>query len=216
VSSSRAEEIRALERAWWRRLPLLLWRPRDVFATLRDGSDEAAEALQEPMVAVVFVAGISMFLSTSTAGELYDDPEFDALLIAVQAMVAGALVALQNYWVGGAALLIGLRSLGSMARYRVARQIVGLSTAPFVLSLVAVWPIRLAVFRGDLFRSGGSDEGVAGDVLTGIDAFFVAWALALLVLGTRAMTGWGWPRSVGAAAFAACLFGLLVLAALFA
>lgn len=210
------EQVRALERAWWRRLPQLFVRPREAFDVLRDNSDEAAEALQEPMVAVVFLAGISMFLSTSTAGKLLDDPEFDALLIALEALAAGALVGLQNYWLGGAALLIGLRSLGSTNRYRVARQVVGLSTAPFVLSLIVVWPIRLAVFGGDLFRSSGADEGIAGDVLLGVDALFVAWALALLVIGTRAVTAWSWPRSLGAAAFAACLFGLLVLAALFA
>ena len=99
-----------------------------MFAELRDSSDEQAEALSEPMVAVTILAGTAMFLSTATAGQLFDDPEFDTLLIAVEAFFAGVLVAAQNYWLGGAALLLGLRSLGSMARYRTARQIVGLST----------------------------------------------------------------------------------------
>ena len=155
----RADEIRRLERGWWRRLPLILVRPGEVFAELRDSSDEQAEALSEPMVAVTILAGTAMFLSTATAGQLFDDSEFDWLLIAVEAFFAGVLVAAQNYWLGGAALLLGLRSLGSMARYRTARQIVGLSTAPFVLALVVVWPLRIAIFGGDLFRSGGSDEG---------------------------------------------------------
>lgn len=216
MSVSRAEEIRRLERGWWRRLPLILVRPQEVFAELRDGSDEQAEALSEPMVAVTILAGTAMFLSTATAGRLFDDPDFDWLLIAVQAFFAGVLVALQNYWLGGAALLLGLRSLGSMARYRLARQIVGLSTAPFVLALLVVWPLRIAIFGGDLFRSGGSDEGTSGYVLNAVDAAFVLWSLTLAVVGVRTVEGWGLLRSLGATAFAATLFGLLLAAAIFA
>ena len=119
------------------------------------------------------------------------------MLIAVEAFFAGVLVALQNYWLGGAALLLGLRSLGSMARYRTARQIVGLSTAPFVLALVVVWPLRIAVFGEDLFRSDGSDEGTTGYVLNGVDAFFVLWAILLAIVGVRTVEGWGLVRSSG-------------------
>ncbi|HEU0303602.1 MAG TPA: YIP1 family protein [Gaiellaceae bacterium] len=216
MSASRADEIRRLERGWWRRLPLVLVRPGEVFSELRDGSDEQAEALSEPMVAVTILAGIAMFLSTATAGKLFDNPEFDWLLIAVEAFFAGVLVALQNYWLGGAALLLGLRSLGSRAPYRLGRQIVGLSTAPFVLALLVVWPVRLAVFGGDLFRSGGSDEGTAGYVLNAVDAAFVLWALVLAVAGVRAVEQWSLARSLVATAFAATLFGLLLAAAIFA
>jgi hypothetical protein len=215
VEASRADRVRASERAWWRRLPLLLWRPREAFSAL-DDSDETAEALQEPIVAVTILAGIGMFLSTATAGRLFDDREFDWLLIGVEALLAGVLVAAQNYWLGGAALLIGLRSTGSMSRYRTARHIVGLATAPFVLALLVVWPVRLAVFGHDLFRRGGSDEGASGAVLAVVDSLFVAWALALLVVGVRTVERWSWLRSAGAAAFAAALFALLVLAAVYA
>jgi len=197
-------------------MPLILVRPGEVFAALRDSSDEQAEALSEPMVAVTILAGTAMFLSTATAGQLFDDPEFDWLLVAVEAFFAGVLVALQNYWLGGAALLLGLRSLGSMARYRTARQIVGLSTIPFVLALLVVWPVRIAVFGEDLFRSGGSDEGTTGYVLNAVDAGFVLWALALAIVGVRTVEGWGLVRSLGATAFAATLFGLLLAVAILA
>ena len=213
---SRADEIRRLERGWWRRLPLVLVRPGEVFSELRDGSDEQAEALSEPMVAVTILAGVAMFLATATAGQLFDNPEVDWLLVAVEAFFVGVLVALQNYWLGGAALLLGLRSLGSRAPYRLARQVVGLSTAPFVLALFVVWPVRIAIFDGDLFSSGGSDEGTAGYVLNVIDAGFVLWALVLAVAGVRAVEGWSLVRSLGATAFAATLFGLLLAAAIFA
>jgi hypothetical protein len=212
MSVSRAERIKVQEREWWRRVPLVLWRPRQVFSML-DGSDETAEALQEPIVAVTILAGIAMFLSTATAGQLFDDPEFDWMLVAVEAFFAGVLVAAQNYWLGGAALLIGLRSAGSAARYRMARHIIGLSTMPFVLALVALWPLRIAIYGADLFRSGGSDEGTSGAVLTAIDAVFVLWALVLVLVGVRTVESWSWARSGAAAAFAAVLFGLLVLAA---
>ena len=216
MATTRADEIRRLERGWWRRLPLILVRPGEVFAELRDSSDEQAEALAEPMVAVTILAGTAMFLSTATAGQLFDVREYDWLLIAVQAFFAGVLVAFQNYWLGGAALLLGLRSLGSMARYRTARQIVGLSTAPFVLALLVVWPLRIAIFGGDLFRSDGSDEGTSGYVLYVIDVGFVMWSLLLAIIGVRTVEGWSVGRSLGAAAFAATLFGLLLATAIFA
>jgi hypothetical protein len=205
-----------VEREWWRRVPLVLWRPREVFAALRDLPEDSAQALQEPMTAVVFLAGISMFLSTSTAGRLYDNVDIDGLVIFVEALVSGALVGLQNYWLGGAALLIGLRGAGSAARYRTARQIVGLATTPFVLSLIVLWPVRLAVFGGDLFRTGGSDEGASGAVLAGIDIAFVVWAFVIALIGVRTLEGWSWARSVAGTAVATVLFALLVLAAVFA
>ena len=214
MATSRAEQVKRLERGWWRRLPLILVRPQEVFAELRDRSDEQAEALAEPMVALTILAGIAMFLSTATAGQLFDDPEFDWLLVAVEAFFAGVLVALQNYWLGGAALLLGLRSLRSPSRYRTARQIVGLSTAPFVLALIIVWPVRIAVFGGDLFRSGGSDEDTAGIALNVVDGVFVLWALGLAIVGVRTVEEWSLPRTLGATAFAATLFGLLIAAAL--
>jgi hypothetical protein len=48
-----------------------------------------------------------------------------------------------------------------------------------------VWPVRLAVYGEDVFRSGGSDRG-AGDVAFHVvELAFVAWAVGLLVFGVR-------------------------------
>ena len=47
-----------------------------------------------------------------------------------------------------------------------------------------------------MFRSGGADTGVGGHVFDGINLAFVAWAFVLLVLGTRAVWGWSWPRTL--------------------
>ena len=79
-----------------------------------------------------------------------------------------------------------------------------------------MWPLRIAIFGEDLFRSDGSDEGTTGYVLNGVDAVFVLWALLLAIVGVRTVEGWSIVRSVGATAFAATLFGLLLAAAIFA
>jgi hypothetical protein len=87
---------------------------------------------------------------------------------------------------------------------------------PFVLALLVVWPLRIAIFGEDVFRSGGSDEGTTGYVLYGVDGVFAAWALLLVIVGVRTVAEWSLARSLGAAAFAATLFGLLLAAAIFA
>ena len=42
------------------------------------------------------------------------------------------------------------------------------------------------------------------------------WSLLLAIVGVRTVEGWSVLRSLGAAAFAATLFGLLLAAAVFA
>jgi hypothetical protein len=213
--ASRAERIRVLEHEWWARIPQVLYRPVEVFTALRDDSPDAADARQEPLAAVVLTSGIAAFLAIGTAGGLYDDfgRNDDALLVAVQAIFAGTLFGLQNYWIGGGAVHLGLRWLGAGTDYRLARHIVGLALTPFVLSLVFVLPIQLALFGGDLFRTGGADDGAAGDVFRGIDAGLLVWAVVLAVIGVRTVHGWSWLRAIGAFGFAAFLIALLGLAA---
>ena len=96
-----------VERDWWLRVLLVITSPVHVFAWLRDDSDEAASARQEPITAVTFVAGISIFLSTRTAGRLFDEVEFDNLLVVVECVVAGLLIAIQNFWILGGAVYLG-------------------------------------------------------------------------------------------------------------
>ncbi len=209
--SAEAQGSASLERDWWLRLVLVLQSPVAVFAWLRDDSDDATQARQEPITAVTFVAGIGIFLATRTAGHLFDDIEFDNLLLVVECVVAGLLVAIQNFWILGGAVYLGGRAADSVASYRQARHLVGLATTPFVISLVVLWPVRLAMFGSDVFRSGGSDHGAAQAVFRGFDAFFLAWSALLLVLGVRALNGWRLPRtlaslSVAAAVLAAVTF----------
>jgi hypothetical protein len=199
------------EREWWLRLVRVLTAPRSVFVWLRDDSAEAANARQEPITAVVFLAGVSIFLSTRTAGRLFDDIEFDWLLVVVEAIVAGLLVAIQNFWVLGGAVYLGGRAADSAASYRQARHLTGLATTPWVLALVFVWPIRLAMFGADAFRSGGSDHGAAEVVFRTIDVGLLAWSAVLVYLGVRALNDWTWARSLAGCAVAGVVFALLVL-----
>jgi hypothetical protein len=212
--STRAEPVRELEREWWLRTLLVLRRPREVFMELRDDSVEAATARQEPLTAVIFLAGISIFLSTRTAAHLFDDVAFDALLVVVEAVVAGMLVGLQNFWLLGGAVHLGARAADAETSYRQARHIVGLAGMPFVLALVAVWPVRLALYGSDVFRTGGADAGTGDHVFQGIDAAFLAWSVALIVIGVRTVHGWTWARSLAAFSLAG-VFMTLGVAAVF-
>jgi Yip1-like protein len=212
ASHAEPEAARSLDKDWWLATLLVLQSPRSVFAALRDDSEAPASARAEPMAAIVFLAGISAFLSTSTAAHLFDDFEYDALLVLVEAIVAGALVGLQNYWLGGGALYLGARWLGSEGRYRRARHIVGFAMTPLVLSLIFVWPVALAMYGGDLFRSGGDDTGAGRWVFQALWLATVGWGIALLLTGVRTVHGWSWLRSIGAVGAAAAVLGATALA----
>lgn len=199
----RAEpRARALEQDWWRKIVTVLWRPREAYEALREDSSEAAEARQEPLTAVVFLSGISIFLSTRTAARLFDDRSFDAVIVVMEAIAAGLLIGIQNFWVVGGGVYLGARGNGGEGNYRQGRHAVGLALVPFIVSLVVVWPVRLAVFGSDLFSSGGSDSGAGGDVFRALDAVFVVWSFALLLIGVRTLNGWSWLRSLTALALA--------------
>jgi hypothetical protein len=201
------------EREWWLRLARVLVAPASVFVWLRDDSDDAAGARQEPLTALVFVSGIAIFLATSTAGRFFDDFESDNsyLLLFMECIVAGLLVAIQNFWIVGGAVYLGGRTADSAASFRQARHVVALATAPFVVELIFVWPVRLAMFGGDSFRGGGSDHGAREAVFRALDAGFLAWTLVLLVIGVRTLNGWRWPRTFASLAITAVVITLIVL-----
>jgi hypothetical protein len=197
----------ALERAWWLRSVLVFQAPRPVFAALRDDSDEVASARQEPVTGLAFLAGIGAILASGVAGDLLDEEDFDRLLVPFWVIFAGAAEAFAAYWIGGGVLHLVLRGLGGTGRSRRARHLLAFAAAPLALSLVLLWPIRLAVFGSDLFRDGGDDSGAANAVFELGEAAFAAWALALLVVGVRVVHGWSWGRAVGACALTGLVIG---------
>jgi hypothetical protein len=211
MTAVRKGETERLERAWWLRSLLVLQAPRPVFAALRDDSDDAASARQEPVTALAFLAGIAGILASGVAGGLLDDEDFDRLLVPFWIIFAGAAQGFGSYWIGGGFLHLAIRGLGATGTYRRARHLLVFAAVPLVLSLVLLWPLRLAVHGSDLFRAGGDDSGASDVAFEVGEAAFAVWSLALLVLGVRVVNRWSWGRSVGA-----CLFAGLVLVAVVA
>jgi hypothetical protein len=204
---------RALERAWWLRILAVLISPRPVFAALRDDSEATAQARQEPIAAVVALAGIAGVLSTPVARRLLNDPSFDTIVIPAWAFIGGAVYALALYWTLGGFLWGAARGLGSLGSYRRARHVLGIAATPLALSLLTLWPIRIAIYGIDLFRTGGDDFGRGDAIFGGFNIGFLAWSMLLLVIGVRAVHGWTWPRAVAAVALAAAFPALVIVAA---
>ena len=199
------------ERTWWLRTLAVFQSPQAVFAALRDDSEEAVEARQEPVLALVILAAIAAVLTSPTTGTLMNNAERDSLEVAVLVFLAGLIYGVAGYWVGGGALYLGARAAGSTRSYRQARHALAFAAAPIALSLLVLWPVELAVYGSDLFRTGGSDSGSAGRwVFRGIEAGFYLWSFALLVLGIRAVNRWPVVRSLGALGLTA--FALVAIA----
>jgi len=205
-------EARAEEKAWFLRALLVLQSPRPVFAALRDDSDEAAGARQDAAGAIVWLAGIAGVLATSVTGTLLDDPARDWLVITIWAFLAGGLYGFSLYFVVGKVLHVALRRLGGRGSFRRARHTLAFAAGPIALALFLYWPIRIAIYGEDLFRTGGPDGGSAGTVLAWAFYGFVLWALVLLVVGVRTVHGWSWARSLGGVAVAAAIAAGLALA----
>jgi hypothetical protein len=203
--------LSALDRNWWLRTAAVLVAPRAVFVSLRDESEAAAEARQEPLVALAGLAGISGVLATPVARSLLNDASFSVSLIPVWAFLGGAIYALAVYWLGGALLYGAARRLGGLGSYRRARHLLALASAPLALALVTLWPVRIAIYGEDLFRTGGSDWGPGDRIFGGLVYFAFAWSGLLLVLGVRSVHGWTWARSLAAVGLAASLPALVVL-----
>ncbi|MET0562641.1 MAG: YIP1 family protein, partial [Gaiellaceae bacterium] len=162
----------------------VLVRPREVLALMRDDSEAAARARSEAVLALVWLSGIASVLWTPTYGHLQDDVANDALNVAVIAFIGGGIYGALVYFLGGLVLYALTRVVGGIT-YRQVRHVLAFASAPVALSLFVVWPVRLAVYGEDVFKRGGTDHGAGNTAFVVIELAFVAWALALLVLGLR-------------------------------
>jgi hypothetical protein len=180
------------EKEWWLRALAVFQSPRAVFAALRDQSDWEAEARQEPVLAMVLLAGLAGVLLAPSTGRLLDEQLVDGSLavVAVVLFITGTMYGAATYWIGGAALFVGLKGAGSRGGYRRARHVLAFAAAPLILGLLLVWPVRLAVYGGDTFRSGGSDSGTGVALFDGLLAVFGIWAIGLLVYGISVVERW--------------------------
>jgi hypothetical protein len=211
MTSSVHEDMAArAERAWWRRTLAVLTAPRRVFAALDDEAPDDLEARQEPLTAVVFLAAIAAVLATPVTGRLLDDVVIDGILIPVLAVFTGGIYAVFGYFVLGGAVYLGARAAGSQGSYRRSRHIFGFSLVPLALSLLVLWPIRLALYGSDSFRSGGSDSPTGDRIFDVLQLGFALWTVALLVVGVRTVERWGWGRALAAVTAAMAVVAALV------
>ncbi|MGH2977701.1 MAG: Yip1 family protein [Gaiellaceae bacterium] len=202
----------ALERSWWLRAPAVLVAPRAVFASLRDESDEALEERQEPLTAIAGLAGFAAVLGTPVARHLLNDASFSVSLIPVWVFVGGAVYSVAVYWLGGGLLYGAARRLGGLGSYRRARHLLALAGTPLALALFTLWPLRIAIYGQNLFRTGGDDWGRGDRIFGGFLYLAFGWSAVLLVIGVRSVHGWSWGRSLATVALAAALPALIVLA----
>ena len=196
-------------RAWWLRVPAVLLSPRSVFFALREDDEDDVAARSEPILAIVLLAGIAAVLATPTAADLLDNPEYDAMLLAVWAFIAGTIYGAVGYFLFGFALYFGVRLLGSAGAFRRARQTVGFALVPLAASLFVTLPLRLALYGGDTFRGDWADEGLGGDVLLGVSLGAAVWSVALVAVGVRVTHGWDWIRTLASLAAAGALLAAL-------
>jgi hypothetical protein len=203
---------RALERNWWVRAPAVLVAPRAVFVRLRDESDDEVDMRQDALIALIALAGIGAVLGTPVAHTLLNDSSNSAASLAVWAFLGGAFYALAVYWVGGGLLFGAARRLGGLGSFRRARSLVALASAPLALTLFTLWPIRIAIYGADLFRTRRYDLGPGDRIFSGLFYGAFGWSALLLLIGVRAVHGWSWARSTAAVALAASLPVLIVLA----
>jgi hypothetical protein len=210
-------------RDWWLRTLLVLQRPRPVFVALRDTSKESVSDRSEQVLLIVLLVGIAAVLATGTAAHLMDPKrdvfghvvgpsDFDNTLVAVWAFFGGGLFGLFWYYVAGALLYAGARVLGSQGTYLRARHVLAFATVPIALSLLLLWPVKLALYGDALFKTGGGDAHSGGRAFEALGFLFAAWSAVLLVVGVRAVHGWTWARALAACGLAVVLPAVLAVA----
>ena len=163
-------------------------------------------------MAIAGLAGISAVLGTPVARGVLNQSGTTPVVVAVWAFLGGLAYAVGVYWLGGGLLYGAARRFGGLGSYLRSRSVLAVSSAPLALALFTLWPVRIAIYGQNLFRTGGDDWGPGDRAFGGLLYFAFAWSAILLVIGVRSVHGWSWGRSVAAVGLAAALPALVVLA----
>ena len=200
--------------AWGIRALAVHQSPRRVFASFRSDENHVADARQEAATALMLLAGCGTVLAAPETGRLLDDFTIDDVIVPFLVLLTGFFYGVAGYWIGGALLLLGERFAGATGGgYRRARHLLAFAAAPLALSLVVYWPLRIALYGEDLFRTAGADGGTTGTFLAWLWFPFLAWSLALVVVALRMVHGWSWARALSAALpLLVAVLGILALA----
>jgi hypothetical protein len=195
----------AAARAWWRRVPRVVTAPRSVFAALAETDDVDVDARSEPVLLIVILAGMSTIILTPAWGTVMDDGTVDGLVLVVLTFIGGLFYGTAGYFLLGLALWLGAKAVGVDAPFRIARQVVAFAAVPLALSALVVVPVIAFRFGWDWFRTTGSDTHAARNVVVGVGLAFLAWSLALVVVGLRTTFRLPWRGVVGALLLAGVL-----------
>ncbi|MCY7302280.1 MAG: YIP1 family protein [Thermoleophilia bacterium] len=206
-----SDDAQARVRAWWRLVPRVLTRPREVFVALREDDETDVDARSEPILAIVIVAGMAAMLLTPAWGRLLDEESLDWIVLAVVTFIGGLLYGAFGYFLLGFVVWLGARGGGVDARAREARQVVAFAALPFALSVVITVPAIVLVFGTDWFRSGGADDGGGRVIVVSIGLACALWSLGLLAIGLRTTFELPWRGVVGALALAPVLVGAIAV-----
>jgi len=179
VGDEQARRSEGLARLWWRRVPRMLWAPRGVLVALRQTDEDDQLARQEPILAVVLLAGMTAVLLMG--GTLVDDRTVDGLVAAAVTFMAGGLYGAAGYFVLGLGVMIGVRGANGEGTFRQARHLVAFSAVPVAAAFLVVAPAVALVYGVDYFR--GAAPSSSGRVMLVLGLPFVAWSAGLLVAG---------------------------------
>ena len=196
LGDEQARRSQSMVGLWWRRVPRMVWSPREVFVALREGDEDDQAARQEPILAVVLLAGMTAVLLMG--GTLADDSSIDGLVAAAVTFIAGGLYGTAGYFVLGLGVWIGVRSVNGEGTFRQARHVVAFSAVPVASAFVVVAPAIAIGFGVDFFRGRASGTWIV--LAAGLP--FVAWSASLLVAGLRIAYRLSWLGVATAAALA--------------
>ena len=198
------------ERAWWLRVPAVLFSPRSVFYALREDDSDDVAARGEPILLLIWLAGIAAVLVDPTTADVLNQPGYDSAVLAVWIFIVGGVQGAAGYFAIGFGLFFGARLLGSLGDFRRERQIVAFAAAPLALSALILLPLQLALYGSDTFRAGGADQGAGDTVFRAVQVGFIAWSVALVLVGIRVVHGWSLLRSLATLGAAAGLLAAIV------
>lgn len=151
----------AYEREWWRLAGLVLLRPREVFATLREDSRETALDRTDVIAFLAFAAGVAAALAAGQS-EIEELSGLDPL---IWVFITGLMLGFIVYWLLGSGLAFLVWRLGGGGSRRRTRHILAFAFAPFVFAVV-LWLIYPPLLLG-----------------------LALWSLALLFVGLREVYG---------------------------